>query len=60
MDSFTATAARMPDLRAEIIEYPGRSGCSLERGRQGGFIWGTTSEPSRSASGSKRSGLRHS
>ncbi|MCV7733981.1 tryptophanyl-tRNA synthetase [Micrococcaceae bacterium JKS001869] len=24
MDSFTATAARMPDLRAEIIEHPGR------------------------------------
>lgn len=24
MDSFTATAARMPDLRAEITEYPGR------------------------------------
>lgn len=24
MDSFTATAARMPELRAEITEYPGR------------------------------------
>lgn len=24
MDSFTATAARMPDLRAEIADYPGR------------------------------------
>lgn len=24
MDSFAATAARMPDLRAEITEYPGR------------------------------------
>lgn len=24
MDSFTATAARMPNLRAEITEYPGR------------------------------------